>query len=409
MLSIRLVMCAALLMMFPLRIGEASSSPPIFIEHPLDYVFENRPTVTSIHDVTNDGFLDLIIAEPGAAAIRAWNFAEDTICTLDDDANTRSIVVTDVDRDGDQDVIFTLRGEHQFRVCRYESGSVCPEYLVQDFPTGYAPTVAAVGDLNNDGWPDLVIGHESHSLAAYLNRGLDVVAQWRGFSQPVYIKEPSTYPFPAHIVLDDANQDGLLDVIAATGGYRGTGGVDLFLNDGFDCNAELETCQWLGSQEEIRVYDDGRGPSSLNLADLNGDGVNDLVFTFTGSSGGQANFFVALGDPQGTFEPASGQVTQDHAHAAVVGDFDRDGGPDVLTGHYRSQPRDNYLLLHRNDGSANFPEVLALRIEVSGDAPIYLAAGDLDDDGDTDFAVSFSVSQTASVFENMAPDQVGPE
>jgi len=52
--------------------------------------------------------------------------------------------------------------------------------------------------------------------------------------------------------------------------------------------------------------------SSNNLADLNGDGVPDLVYnTFSSASGTSAAFTVALGDGKGTFTPVSAITAPD--------------------------------------------------------------------------------------------------
>jgi hypothetical protein len=75
----------------------------------------------------------------------------------------------------------------------------------------------------------------------------------------------------------------------------------------------------------------GHLPNDVAIADMNGDGNPDLVI-----ANHQSPFItILLGDGRGEFRPAPGSPvdvhSHPHPHGVVVGDFNGDGRPDVVT------------------------------------------------------------------------------
>ena len=201
---------------------------------------------------------------------------------------------------------FNLDGKPDYAVVQYygdmySGGGAAVSVFINGgssvFATGgfYGYSVA-VGDLNHDGKPDLVVANGctdkscvAHSVSVLLGNGDGT------FQTPVsYISATSGGWYDRQLVLADFNADGKLDVAT-------TAGVMLDNGDGT-------------LQPEIAHA----GSGALAAADFNGDGKIDLATT-----GG-----LLLGNGDGTFTgPTSDPIG---GRALASGDFNRDGKPDLV-------------------------------------------------------------------------------
>jgi hypothetical protein len=131
-------------------------------------------------------------------------------------------------------------------------------------------------------------------------------------------------------------------------------------------------------------YDVGISPNALISADLNGDGVPDLV---TANINGNS-VSVLIGNGDGTFQTAVEYPVGSQPVQIVVADINHDGRPDlavVNSGSYNIT-----ILLGRGDGTFKLP----LTVSVAPHPPVALAIGDFNGDGNPDLAV---VSSNQSV------------
>src|SRR5205814_1966907 len=102
-------------------------------------------------------------------------------------------------------------------------GNATPVFLArQDFTTGTNPTSVAVADFNGDGKPDLVVANNvSNSVSVLLNTTLPGVtvlsfASHQDFAVGVGSK---TQPdLPVSVVVGDVNEDGRPDLIVTNSG-----------------------------------------------------------------------------------------------------------------------------------------------------------------------------------------------
>jgi uncharacterized protein (TIGR03437 family) len=205
----------------------------------------------------------------------------------------------------------------------------------------------AVGDLNGDGKPDLVLtveGSLSVNVLTYFGKGDGTISA--GPSTPV----PSTVTAAA---LGDLNGDGKLDLVFGAGSpYQplvGAGdyvGVALGAGDG---------------SFAAPVYISVNAPgSSIAIGDMNRDGIPDIVTSAT----------ILFGDGKGGF-PKRQDYQNSASGAVILTDFDGDGRVDVvisggspalLTGMYGAGLT---VLFGRADGTffgppASFVPVLAM-------------------------------------------------
>jgi hypothetical protein len=219
-------------------------------------------------------------------------------------------------------------------------------------------------------------------------------AEWRVFDRMLLLE--TTSETSASVSLGDVDRDGDLDIVLAKGRHWPL--QDLVLhNDGKGRFATFPL-----AKAADRTY-------SAALADLNGDGILDIV----ASNDRPDRKLVYLGDSQGFFAPAGtfGDSTWSTRYVTLA-DLNGDARPDVIVANRsgnaaRLQP--SFVCL--NDGAAQFPSCTPL---ATRSATIIVAA-DLDGDGRIDLFVPHRDGGQSLVFWNdgtgrfaAAPTPVGP-
>ncbi|HXG49690.1 MAG TPA: VCBS repeat-containing protein [Methylomirabilota bacterium] len=209
----------------------------------------------------------------------------------------------------------------------------------------------AAGDLNGDGFSDVVAGQSGGALVVLLGNGDGTLGPpGRSYSVGAGTRE---------IILVDVDADGDLGIVTV--------------------NAVANTVSVLrnrGNAEFDRLADSyaGRSPSAVAAGRLNGDGHVDLLV----ANADDRAVSMLLGDGSGLFE-RSGVFTVGNRPASVVlADLDGDGDLDAAVANANSY---NVSIL-LNNGDGTFAEQ-AKRKRGGYD----IVAGDLDDDGDADLAV----------------------
>jgi hypothetical protein len=141
---------------------------------------------------------------------------------------------------------------------------------------GRTPAIVTVADLNHDGIPDLVTANaDSGDVSVLLGRGDGTFAAERRFAVGVGAS-------PTSVAVADLNGDGIPDLVTAN---ADSNDVSVLLGRGGGTFAP---------QQRFAV---GRTPQSVIVADLNGDGLPDLVNSNVFSD----DVSVLLGRGGGTF------------------------------------------------------------------------------------------------------------
>jgi hypothetical protein len=238
-----------------------------------------------------------------------------------------------------------------------------------DFPAGASPIAVAVGDLNKDGHPDLIV-------ANYVNpNGTISVLLGNGDGS---FGPPTSYavgPNPQSIALGDFNNDANLDAAVANGDT-----VSVLLGNGDGTFA---------APQDVLV-----GPYNRRVAigDFNNDGKQDLAIIY--NEVGLNNLAVALGNGDGTFGVPTTSSIGYYPTSLVVGDFDGNGKPDLAALQYNSAQQGTVsILLGNGNGTFKTP----VNYQVPPGDPAAIAVGDFNRDRKQGLAVANGVPNSVSV------------
>jgi cysteine-rich repeat protein len=355
-------------------------------------------SVAAAGDVNGDGFGDVIVGAGWFNSIRgkAYVFLGtatglDTAAawTTTGSATNSYLGVNvasagDVNGDGYADVLVGAFGV---------SSSQGQAYLHLGSPTGPSPTatwtasgettgsrfgnwVASAGDVNGDGFADVLVGapgHASDTGRAYLYLGsaasLDATATWT-----VSGETTGEYLGAAVVSAGDVDGDGFSDVVVGArvyDSYRGR--VYLYHGSG----AGLAASGWM-----VTSTDSGFGGGVASAGDVNGDGYADVIV----GAGGADRAYVYLGSATGLSTTASVTLSGSSSfgnRVASAGDVNGDGYADVIVGAFSSNRAHVYL------GSATgLSTTASVTLTGSGYFGSSVAsAGDVNGDGFADVVV----------------------
>lgn len=245
----------------------------------------------------------------------------------------------------------------------------------------------AVGDVNGDGKPDLVVGDHCTGIWVYLGDGAGTWTEVTAALYPADLVEKPGDELSEKLVtgaediaIGDVNGDGHLDILS---GGSDEGGLNIFLNDGTGRNWTRQASSLISRGWANRVM----------LVDIDGDGRLDVVASHSDGP------LVYLNDGRGDwFWSASGLPTpmmQGLYHGLATGDMDGDGKLDIVVANWVDGPE---VYFQREHGTwQKAPEVFP---EMFGGA-VGLAVADVDGDGRLDIAVSGRLQPTGGMVRGL--------
>jgi hypothetical protein len=294
---------------------------------PVLYKANGASTVIS-GDLRNDGISDLVVTNPGGKSIGVFLGNGDGTfqpVALYPDAKKEPVFASfgDFNNDGNLDVVVVdAIGCYCIGVLEGNGNGTLGDEM--HTPAPYPTQVLAVGDFNSDGNLDVVTAGQfggTNLMGVLLGNGDGTFRTGASYA---------VYNGPQSLTVADFNGDGILDVAVAE---PEGGAISVFLGNG---DGTFRAAPTIGASF----------PGSVVSADINGDGIPDLVAVTSFNSN---LISVFLGNGDGTFQPGM-NFTAVVAGEIAVGDFNGDHKPDVAVGGYIG----NSVLTLLNTGAVAF-------------------------------------------------------
>jgi len=326
-----------------------------------NYTVGNGPGCVVAADVNGDGNLDLISA----------NYADNTLTVLTNNGNgvfgfnatlnvgngPRCVVAADVKGDGKIDLVCANAGANTLTVLTNNGSGVFGSNAT--YSVGSQPSCVAAADLRGSGKPDLIsANYGTLTLTVLTNNGSGLFgsnATYNVLSQPIYVAaadlrgsgKPDLISadygsqsltvltnngngaffldanirvgyYPTCVLAADVNGDGKPDLISAIWGEER---LEVLTNNGSGV---------FGSNATINVWNGQSSPWSIVAADINGDGMPDLI----SANSGHFTLTVLTNNGNGVFGFNATLNVGGSPYCVVAADVNRDGKMDLISANF---------------------------------------------------------------------------
>ena len=244
-----------------------------------------------------------------------------------------------------------------------------------------------VEDFDSDGTSDLAIAYfDDNHITILPGRGDGTFLPGTTFAVLGNDPCPLADGFwtPTSLAVADFDRDGTADLVLTNSRSNPVTGSD------FPGTVTVLLGRGDGTFRTTAAYSVGLQPSSVAVADLNQDGIPDIAT----ANYHENSITVLLGRGDGSFLPSGAYGVGSIPESVVVGDFNQDGIPDLATSNWGDSTVS--LLLGRGDGTFLDPADSASGY-AAGISPMEVAVGDLNHDGNPDFAVANAQGNTVTV------------
>jgi len=287
---------------------------------------------------------------------------------------TYELALADYDNNGHLDIASVGFGSDDLSIWfNSGGGSFGSQNIVSSNVDG--ATSIAVGDFNSDGNDDLCVGAEN------MNYPTLFIGQGNGTFTEMVLDGNGSVNNPEEYLVGDVNNDGKLDLVTAS---QGDNKLSLFLQ----VMAEPTSVPF-GSQ--IVINQPASGINQLSLADIDGDGDQDLISSNRLS--GSIDWFEntnagGLGKGQALLDLNEGIA------GVAAGDLNGDNQTDLVV----SNTADSTLTIFLK--SVVDQSFVASVLENDLDGPYSPVLSDLDNDADLDILLAVGWEQSVYLYQN---------
>jgi hypothetical protein len=302
--------------------------------------------------------------------------------------DTEHVLSADFNRDGYPDLIFVAEEDHAHQLFLGGPGGVLTEASDRS-PKMSEGNGLAVGDVNGDGLPDIVIGNSAEDRPGKPRASAQNFLWLNDPKQPGTFIDATATHLPAYeddtqdVALADVDGDGDLDMVIANESPPNR----LLLNDGKGRFREASKGLQLLTPMETR---------EVHVFDANGDGRPDILFLNLTSNNKkwdkdpQARLLINKG--RGKFRDETKSrlpANRFSSWGGMVMDFNHDGHPDLIVGAIDVPGfKPLQLRAYANDGKGRFSDVTAAAMPTATVGRSWsMAKGDVNGDGVEDLFV----------------------
>ena len=272
------------------------------------------PQSVAVGDFNGDGKADLVVSDSDSNSVTvllsngAGGFTAAPGSPVATGLWPHSVVVADFNGDGKLDLAVADTNANTVTVLLGKGTGGFMAAPGSPFAVAIKPTSVAVGDFNGDGKPDLAIA----------NNGSNNITVMLGTGTGAFTAAPGS-PFAT----------GNLPVSVAVGDFNGDSKLDLAIVNQNDDNVTVLLGSGTGGFTAAigSPFLVGHTPASVAVGDFNGDSKLDLAVANQNDN----TVTVLLGNGTGGFttDPASPFPTGAIPASVAVGDFNKDGKPDL--------------------------------------------------------------------------------
>jgi hypothetical protein len=372
-------------------------------------------SVATAGDVNGDGYEDVIVGAPGMSntAGRAYVFLGGPNCLAAAPATTLEgegfgtyfgisvAAAGDVNGDGYDDVVIGAFGYGEFRGRAYAYlggpgglGTTAVAILTGGTAGDYfGGSVTAAGDVNGDGFADVVIGARGYNT-------------FTGRAYVFHGRAGGLAPTPATTLTGEATGNEFGFSVATAGDVNGDGYADVVVGAHRYSNQTGRAYVYLGGASGLATVaartltgagaSDYFGSSLGTAGDVNADGYDDVVVGADPYGGPEGRASIYLGGPGGLAATAATVLTvagATHkgfgASVGTAGDVNGDGYADVVVGAPYDDGRGSaYVFLGGASGLATTAAVIMTGEETGDNFGASVAsAGNVNGDGHADVVV----------------------
>ena len=335
-------------------------------------------------DVNGDGAVDAVVVSAGQPRLLLndghGHFTEATATHLPVLSLTpMAAILADVNGDGALDLVFA-NATGQNRLLRNDGQGHFTDVTASHLPTQTAVSVGlALGDVDGDGAPDLVVANRSGPVWLWRNDGQG------HFTDATSGRLPATQERPTAVALADVDGNGTLDLLVV---HQDTP-ARLWRNNGLGVFTEATASHFPAVV----------GPAlDARFVDVDGDGALDLLLA-AGADGAQ----LWRNDGQGHFTETTDTdlpTLPVFGITLATGDVDEDGTVDVILATAQG------LTVLLNDGTGRFRNATPSWLPAGTDRVFGMALADVDGDLDLDLLVGIPQGPVRLLRNDLAAPRV---
>lgn len=335
----------------------------------------------AVGDTNNDGYLDIAVTnfgvkgEPmvrvyiGPNFTSSWSSAE-TVHGRSEGA--RGVALGDLNNDGYLDIVVGTRvnipANH---ILVYRNNKNNTFQLTWKSNENKVGRRVALADFNRDGYLDILVANESPTSATDIYASTTTNAT--GFKS---IYSVAAGPFRIAVAAGDFDNDGRTDFVIGEGAWVDHD-VEVYFSDN-DSGSKFTSYTMAATKKPYR---------DVAVGDLDKDGYADIAIA--ADMGGQIKVFRNNGNR--TFSQVWASTKTSNFQAVAFGDYDKDGWLDILAGDLNGVP-----IVYR---STSTKDGIGFKVAFEGISAATRGAawGDLNNDGRLDFVLA-NEAQTNSKY-----------